>query len=512
VGQEDLDLDEFNKDIKSQLSDYHQQFSEVYNSFSSNSNQFSEEYRAFMENATIQFYSLANDIPVNEPKQFYASLNKIPASLFYVSTVLDEDNVLSMEKRNTYELMMNLLNGYINKWKKVTIILGEDAKKSTEKIIFSLIILLVMTVFAFISVYIYYRILFNISINSEKPINLILTIKKKIFEDLKNSAESFANKLLNKFFGNEDNEEESQQDYHTNIQPNDINIVKFKSPSVASYSCFTFLVQILKLVLFLGIVEIYFIFKYIYSMDIFNNMNKFIDVYNITKFTDSDIISTIDVVKSFLYNDSISIYEKESIQPYISVFYEISNYIEKAIIETSKTECFLKNEYKSKFIEYLYGDFSELIQNKLDLKKNRIDIKNGFRPILSEIYEIVRYFGFEYLSKEDLYKNSRIDGITCVLINDEYWVDLNYIVRNILRNWFANIEEIMMNFFENYMSKAKVVHTIVFVVLQCFLLLYSIIILRKYYITVKVTIKKSQELINLIPEEIKYIMVEKINE
>ena len=43
-----------------------------------------------------------------------------------------------------------------------------------------------------------------------RPINLFLTIKKKIFEDLKNSSEAFSNKLLNKFFGNEDNEEESQ--------------------------------------------------------------------------------------------------------------------------------------------------------------------------------------------------------------------------------------------------------------------------------------------------------------
>ena len=98
------------------------------------------------------------------------------------------------------------------------------------------------------------------------------------------------------------------------------------------------------------------------------------------------------------------------------------------------------------------------------------------------------------------------------MINDEYWNDLNYIVKNLLRNWFDNIEDIMDNLFSDYMSKANVVHTIIFVILQCFLLLYSIIVWRRYYITVKVMIKKSQELINLIPEEIKYIMVEKINE
>ena len=153
-----------------------------------------------------------------------------------------------MEMRNIYELMMNLLNGYETNWKNLTYILYRDAKKSTEKIIISLIILIITIFLDIIFVYIYYRVLVNKSINTEKPKNLILTIKKKIFEDLKNSAENFANKLLNKFFGNEENEEESQQDYQTNLQPNDINIVKFKSPSNASYSCLTFLVKIIQLI------------------------------------------------------------------------------------------------------------------------------------------------------------------------------------------------------------------------------------------------------------------------
>ena len=39
----------------------------------------------------------------------------------------------------------------------------------------------------------------------EKPINLFLTIKNKVFEDLKNSSENFSNTLLNKFFGVDEN-------------------------------------------------------------------------------------------------------------------------------------------------------------------------------------------------------------------------------------------------------------------------------------------------------------------
>ena len=488
LGLENKNLGYFNNEVKKELSQYHKRFSEILNEFNSNLNKFSKEYQNFMTNTNMNFYSLANDIPLNEPKLFSASLNKIPSSLFYVSTVLeDNENVLTMKMRNTYELMMNLLNGYETKWKNLTYILYDDTNKSTENIIISLIILIITIFLDIIFIYIYYKVLVNISINTEKPINLILTIKKKIFEDLKNSAENFANKLLNKFF---ENEEESQQDYQTNLQPNDINIVKFKSPSNASYSCLTFWVKIAQLILFLVFVEIYFIFKYIYSMDNFMNMKRFLVVYGITEYTDSDIISNIDAVKSFLYNSSIPIHEEDSIEPFINVFYDISDFIEKTIIETSKTKSFLKGQYRSEFEGYL----------------------NDFRATLSDIHEIIRYFGFLYLSNETYYNDTRLENTICSLINHENWVSLNSMVKNLLRNFFKNIEDTLYNIFKNYVKKAKVVHTITFIVLQCLLLIYYIVIWRRYYNTVKIMIKKSQELINLIPEEIKYIMVEKINE
>ena len=512
LGLDNTDLSLFNDEIKNELSDYHKKFSEIFNDFSSNLNKFSKEYQDYMTNKNMTFYSLANDIPLNESKLFSASLNKIPSSLFYVSTVLKDNNdVLTMDMRNIYELMMNLLNGYATNWKNVIHIIYGDTKRSTEKIIISLIILIVTIVLDVIFVYIYYKVLVNISINTEKPINLILTIKKKIFEDLKNSAENFANKLLNKFFGNEENEEESQQEYQTNLQSNDINIVKFKSPSNGSYSCLTFWVKIVQLILFLGVVEIYFVFKYVYSMDNFKNLNKFLDVYSITEYTDSDTISNIDIVKSFLYNNTIPINEEDSVEPFIKVFYDISDYIEQTIIETSKTKSFLKAHYRNDFAGYLYSDFSEVIKNDIDITQYKDYLKNGFRPILSDIYEIIRYYGFLYLSNETYYNSTR-ENTTCSLINHENWIHLNSMVKNILRNFFQEVEDILYNLFGNYIKKAKAVHTFTFIVLQCLLLIYYIIIWRRYYITVKIMIKKSQELINLIPEEIKYIMVEKINE
>ena len=507
VAQEGMNLEMFNNAIKKELEVYYQRFNEIYNFFNSHSGQLSNNYKSFMDSSNMTFYSLANEFPVNDTKKFSASLNKIPASLFYVSTVNDKDNLLQMEARNTYELMQNLLNGYIINWREVTKILGNDAKKSTDKNIITLIILILSIFLPFIAIYFYYYVF----INSDKPINLISTIKKKIFEDLKASAENFANKLLNKFFGNEENEEESNQDYQSNVQPNDINIVKFKSPTKSSYSCFTLFVRIFQLTIYLFVVEVYFIFKYIYTLNNYDNLDKYIDVFDITEFTDSDIITTIDVVKSFMYNDSIPIYEQKSIYPFINLFYDISNNIEKTVIEISKTECFLKGEYKDKFIQYLYGDFSNFLNKSIPGYEN-FEINNGFRPILSQIFEIIRYFEFQYLTKEEIYNTSRIDDAVCSLINDESWIELNFIVKNILRNWFYNIIKLMDAIYKDYIRKAKVVHTIIFVVLQCFLLLYYVFIWRRKFIEIKNVIQKSQELINLIPEEIKYIMIDKINE
>jgi hypothetical protein len=76
---------------------------------------------------------------------------------------------------------------------------------------------------------IYYNLMMKLNDDREKPINLFLTIKNSVFEDLKNSAENFSNKLLNKIFGVDEEEEESQKDFKDNIKEKDINIAKFKS-------------------------------------------------------------------------------------------------------------------------------------------------------------------------------------------------------------------------------------------------------------------------------------------
>ena len=69
--------------------------------------------------------------------------------------------------------------------------------------------IMILLIFSIIIIFIFLKLLSKFSLEREKPINLFLTLKKAFFENLKNCAENFSNQILNKFFGNEENEEES---------------------------------------------------------------------------------------------------------------------------------------------------------------------------------------------------------------------------------------------------------------------------------------------------------------
>jgi hypothetical protein len=66
----------------------------------------------------------------------------------------------------------------------------------------------------------------RIILERERPVDLFFTIRKNKFEELKASAEGFLNKLLNKFYGNEEAEEEMLTESSILIKPDDIMISK----------------------------------------------------------------------------------------------------------------------------------------------------------------------------------------------------------------------------------------------------------------------------------------------
>ena len=500
------------KKLKEELANYRQEFSDIFGEFSSSSSSsFSSQYNEYVTTAKVNVSMISNGKETSEMQTYSTAMNRIPTTVFYVSTISDQNSVLNMSDRNCYELMHNLLNGYYISLENVTYILVDDAVKNSKHSLYSTLLFGGSFILSVLFLLIIWKSLSTFLEDREKPINLFLTIKKKIFEDLKNASESFSNKLLNKFFGNEDNEEESQKDYQTNIKITDINIIKFKSPNEYKSNGNKnkeHLANFLKLIIFFIFLEVYMIFKYCYSNSNISNIKKYIDVFNLTQCSHVDTILSVDVLKSYFFNKSIPILniylENTRLEdsPFYNSFYNLTKKFENMVISTSKTDSFLEDKYKTIFSQYLYHDFSEMFELQKDDKFPNLFklFENGFKPISFNIFEKLKFFWLEQFSE----KNDTI--------NNEKWADLDYLLKNVTRPWYLHLISIMTDSVDHFISNAKMVQISIFVVIGTIVVLCYCIAWKSYEEQLTLLLKRSFDLINLIPEEIKYLIVTKLNE
>ena len=507
-----IDIKTSIKNIKEELASYRQDFSDIYGEFSSSSiNSFSSEYQDYVGNKNVTIVTISNGIEMPEEQPYSTAMNRIPTTVFYVSTISDETLTLDMNERNCFELMQNLLNGYFISLKDITFILVKDAVKNTKHSIYSTLLFAGSFFLSIIFLLIIWKSMSNFLEDREKPINLFLTIKKKIFEDLKNASESFSNKLLNKFFGNEDNEEESQKDYQTNIKVSDINIIKFKAPNEYKSNGNKnneHLGNFLKLILFFLFLEVYMIFKYCFSNSNIRNIKKYIDVFNSTQYSHVDIVLSVDILKSYFFNKSIPILNMtvdSEVSPFSNSFYNLTKKFENMLISTSKTDSFLKGNYKKTFSQYLYHDFSKMFNLELDDKFLNLFklFENGFKPITFNVFEKLKFFWLLEVSEKENSEN---------IINNEKWADLDYLIKVVVRPWYNALLNIMDNSVEHFINYSKMVQISVFIVIATIVILAYCIIWKSYEEQLTLLLKRSFDLINLIPEEIKYLIVSKLNE
>ena len=97
-------------------------------------------------------------------------------------------------------------------------------------------------------------------------------------------------------------------------------------------------------------------------------------------------------------------------------------------------------------------------------------------------------------------------------MNETEWVELNNLVENIIRPWFIGLVQTLNNRFEDFFNGTRLVQISVFISLLVVIILVYFIMWRNYEESLKSLLKVSFDLINLIPEEIKYLIVLKINE
>ena len=508
-----LGLNTFLNSIKEELAFYRQEFTETYDEFSSND--LSKEFKDFIEITKLELLTLTVNIPENYTIIFNSAMTRITSS---VNNLVSEPTIIHMGNRDTYELMHNLINEYYINWEKANNILLNDALKATGLKMPLMIIVLCLFFISIIILFIFLKLLSIFSLDREKPINLFLTMKKKVFENLKNSAENFSNKLLNKLFGNEDGEEESQQDYQSNIHPNDINIAKFKAANDNHSSiknAFSFMEIVIVLSLFLLIYLICFITKYFNFRNRMENINQYISLFNKTNIEQISTVLSLDIFKSYLYNRSIPILNNNNtLEEFIKTFSTLSNKFQNLIVYTSKTDSFLKGEYLNKFKLYLSGDISDLLDQNF-LKKNIAFIKNTIQKGLKisnlRLFENIRYMIITYcISDEIIHPTSNIS-----YINKESGFrlyEVNSAIRNIVRYWYNGILDLMIKTFNDYQKKSSMFFIIFFICLIVICIIFYTIIWRIYEEKLIVLLKESADLINLIPQEIKNVIIEKLNE
>jgi len=497
--------------IKEELSFYRQQLTETYDFFTSK--ELSEKYKYFMKNTKITIDTLTVNKPEKITIMFNNAISRISACINDLAT---DDNLMYIENRSTYELMYNLINEYYKKWEEAAIILFKDSLNATN-LKFPIMFIVILYIFlSLIIFFIFLKLLSKFSLEREKPINLFLTMKKAVFENLKNCAENFSNQILNKFFGIEDNEEESQQDYQANIQPNDINIAKFKAANEFNSSiirAFSFFNMIIIIGIFILLNLLYFILSYFDFRSRMKKLYYFIALFDKNNDSQIKFILSVNIFKSFLFNSSIPILNIENSEKvFFENFLNITEKFDYSLAYISKTKSFLSGIYLEKYEQYFYGNFSELLdqeyyQTKLKTRDNYV--KYGLKALETIICEEIRFLTINYCN---LVEENRIDGITKLYESEVKLADILIIIQHIVRDWYNGTLALMINSFYSFQSFIKFAYAIIFFTLIVILILYYSIVWKTYEEKLNILLKGSADLINLIPQEIKNIIIEKLKE
>ena len=510
-------------DIKGVISGYGSDIADIIYQFNNPKIELPDEYREYVSNTNMTLKT-NNAITKTDQQPFSSALNKLTTSIFYISSS-DKDD-FNMENNYAYELMVNLMDSYFVSFERIILIMLKylDDKTNDIKII-NISIFIVSFVISVIYLILFYRMMVKLDKDREKPLNLFLTIKNKVFEDLKNSSENFSNKLLNRFFQVDGNEEESQQNYSKiNIKPNDINIAKFKA--LNEYKSLnkkenSFMIYFIQLVVFYGLLNIIIFLEYLNATFFCDKINNYIHIYNSTYTSEIYLVTRINIIKQYFYNNSITNYnfnEDVGIYNFLYAFLFMSQEITPTVKETSKTNSFLEDEYKGLFKQYFYGNYSDLIINYMqNINNSQIYetylsltgyIEYGYSSINSRIFEILRYLSIKYFMNPEKNLNKNISA----LINHNFWDEINKLLLVMARPWYQNMEDLISSYYISYTKGRLNMYIFLFIILLIVISLYYWIAWKHYEDKFIDSIQKSFYLINLIPEEIKNIIINKLNE
>ena len=240
------------------------------------------------------------------------------------------------------------------------------------------------------------------------------------------------------------------------------------------------------------------------------NIKKFLNVFNLTCFSYVNIIINIDITKSFLFNRSIPIFNYRNSpygidkgSPFYNLFYSLTDSFDPMIISTSNISSFLSKSYKEQFNKYFYENFNNLLDVDISNAPNpsiTILINKGLKPVVLHIYEILRFVLI------NSYKNGENS------LNDNKFGEIDFLLLFVIRPWYNKVIGILNEESNNYLDDVKIVHISLFIVIIAVFIFSYFIAWKSYEQSLSLMLQKSFDLIKLIPEEIKYIIVTKLND
>ena len=86
------------------------------------------------------------------------------------------------------------------------------------------------------------------------------------------------------------------------------------------------------------------------------------------------------------------------------------------------------------------------------------------------------------------------------------------IILNIIRPWYNNLIIKLNDAFFDFLNSERVIQISVFIIIIAIFILCYFIVWKSYEESLFILLQRSFDLINLIPEEIKYLIVSKLND
>ena len=507
----------YNNDHNKYIEDMMVELRKYRESIYTNLSEFSEPEKIGKDFAdyTQNKYLLVRMLVANENQTkvvpFWSGVNQIPTSIFSIAKIENNITDINLNNRNVYDLMMNLLNCYFVGWRDTTSLVINFIKGSSKMNFVLIFLFIISFVFCFLYIIIFYKVLSKFINDGTRPVDLILTIKKSKFEELKIICENYMNTLMNKFLGEEVDkvdEDATKVKITTSIgfSDNDIVISKFKKKNIYNHSVFSnkkFSQIYIGCAIAMIIFQIYFIVKFSFSKEAFKDISLCVDVNNVTRNAEVDVVMSYNVIKTFFRDPSVPLLNDTNST---FILQERVKNITDAVEDWTKfTFLYMKNtgkNYMNKFIDLFFKSITGINTGGFKDEDFLGSMKYGFRSLISRYLSLMKtgaLMDLDHYNKTDIMNDEELgeNGLKIVYVIRPWFKILNDELRKTLESIFDRMILLCLCMFIGFLVGSIVIYVLIWKNIE--------FQLEKYLIN-------SIELINLIPEKIKEDLVNKINE